>query len=38
MADSQVHKKLNRYQQIMERIFFWHYNNGDREVASEIKS
>ena len=35
MADSPIHKKLNRYQQIMERIFFWHYKDGDREVAFE---
>jgi hypothetical protein len=27
--------RTNRYQQIMERIFFWHYKEGDREVAFE---
>jgi hypothetical protein len=35
MADLPATKKLNRYQQIMERIFFWHYKDGDREVAFE---
>ncbi len=28
-------QQLSRYQQIMERIFFWHYKEGDREVEFE---
>ncbi len=35
MADLPAPKKLNRYQQIMERIFFWHYKDGAREVVFE---
>lgn len=35
MTDLPATKKLNRYQQIMERIFFWHHKDGDREVAFE---
>lgn len=35
MTDLPATKKLNRYQQIMERIFLWHYKEGDREVAFE---
>jgi len=37
MADFSTPKKLNRYQQIVERIFFWHYKDGDREVLFERK-
>jgi len=33
MSDLPVSRSLNRYQQIMERIFFWHYKEGDQEVA-----
>src|SRR5947209_7199260 len=33
MTDTKGPHKLNRYQQIMERIFFWHYREGDREVV-----
>lgn len=35
MADVSPPKKLNRYQQIMERIFFRYYKDGDREVQFE---
>ena len=35
MADLPAPKSLNRYQQIMERIFFWHYKDDDREVVFE---
>ena len=35
MADLSTPKKLNRYQQIIERIFFWHYKDGHREVLFE---
>ena len=28
-------RRLNRYQQIMERIFFWYYKDGAREVVFE---
>ena len=35
MADFPAPKKLNRYQQIMERIFFWHYKENAREVVFE---
>lgn len=35
MVDSSSPKKPTRYQQIMERIFFWYYRDGDREVSFE---
>ncbi len=35
MADLPVPRKLTRYQQIMERIFFWHYQDGTREIVFE---
>ncbi len=35
MADLPTPRRLNRYQQIIERIFFWHYKDGDREVIFE---
>jgi hypothetical protein len=35
MVDSSTPKKPTRYQQIMERIFFWFYQDGDREVNFE---
>lgn len=35
MAELPAIRKLNRYQQIMEHIFFWHYKDGDREVIFE---
>src|SRR5437867_782616 len=33
MTDLPPQRKLNRYQQIMERVFFWYYKDGAREVA-----
>ena len=35
MSDLPAPKKLNRYQQIMERIFFWHYQEGADEIVFE---
>lgn len=35
MTDLPASRKLNRYQQIMERIFFWYYTDGAREVSFE---
>ena len=35
MADLPAPKKLNRYQQIIERIFFWYYEDRAREVTFE---
>lgn len=35
MTDLPSSQKLNRYQQIIERIFFWHYQDGMREVGFE---
>jgi hypothetical protein len=35
MSENQELKTLNRYQQIMERIFFWYYQQGAHEVAFE---
>ncbi len=35
MSDLPALKKLNRYQQIMERIFFWHYQEGASEIVFE---
>src|SRR6266571_8935967 len=35
MADLPTPRRLNRHQQIIERIFFWYYKDGDREVIFE---
>ncbi len=35
MTDLPSSQRLNRYQQIIERIFFWHYQEDMREVAFE---
>lgn len=35
MSNEEGPQKLNRYQHIMERIFFWHYTEGDREIVFE---
>jgi hypothetical protein len=35
MSDLPAPKKLNRYQQIMDRIFFWHYQEGAHEIVFE---
>ncbi len=35
MSEIQETKRLNRYQQIMERIFFWHNQESSREVVFE---
>lgn len=33
MTDLPASRKLNRYQQIMERIFFWYYTDGARSFV-----
>jgi len=35
MTDLPAPRKLNRYQQIMERIFSWYYKEGAREIVFE---
>ena len=35
MNEDSVPQKMNRYQQIMERIFFWHYQDDTREILFE---
>lgn len=35
MSKFPTSKMLNRYQLIMERIFFWHYQEGAREIVFE---